>query len=514
MSNDAIIKGNDGKRKKKTVIITILLLVVIGIIVTIVTRNLKEKSDGNKIYVSSVADISGYGSMGTETKFTGVVEAQAPVVINYDSNKSIKTCFVKVGDEVQVGTQLFEYDTDEINNNIEEAQLEIDKLNLEITSNQQQITELQAEKAAAPTEEQLSYTMQIQSLTAEITSSQYDVKTKSADLQKLKDSLGTSIVTSTAAGIVKSIGEDTSSKDYDYDDSSSSSENTPYISIQPMGDYQIKGVLNELNKDVLTNGTAVIINSRISDDVAIKGTVSKIDFNNTVNNNSDSYYYDEDEGSAGESGSKWNFFVTFEKTDDLVLGQHVFIEPDYGQTEDKEGLWLSEFYLASNDDDSFYVWKEKDGKLVKQSLTLGKYDSEEMTYQILEGLNIDDFIAYPDDNLSEGMTTTHSIDEATPTDDEESFDEDMDDGDFDDADFDVDDIDDTDDLDDIDDGDLDDLGDADDVDDIDDSIDSENARIDISDDAIEVPKGVVGDSAIDNSNAANLDNSLNKEDAQ
>ncbi len=475
MNNDSIIKGNESKKKKKKMIFIIIVIAVIAaVIVTVVVKNLKSGDDGAKVYTASVAEITGYGSVGAANRFTGIVESQKPVMVNYDSNKTIKTTFVNVGDEVQIGTQLFEYDTDEINNSIDEMQLEIDKLNLEISSAQEQIKELQNEKNSAPAEEQLSYTMEIQSLTSEISSNQYDVKTKSAELQKLKDSLSNAVITSTAAGIIKSIGESGSS-DYDNysDEGGASSQMSPYIAILPVGDYQIKGVLNELNKDDISEGTPVIVTSRVNEEVHVTGTVSKIDFNNTVSSGSSEMYMDDEEGDSGETGSKWNFYVTFDNSAGLMLGQHVFIEPDYGQNTEREGLWLSEFYLAQDDDESYYVWKEKDGKITKQKLELGEYNQDEMTYEVLGGITPDDYIAFPSDDIEEGQKCSHSIEDFDIDDiddvdvdaDAEDFDnEDIDDEDYDDEDLDDEDAGDEDaDDEDIDDEDYDD-GDVDDED--------------------------------------------------
>ena len=58
-----------------------------------------------------------------------------------------------------------------------------------------------------------------------------------------------------------------------------------------------------------------------------------------------------------------------------MLGQHVYIEPDEGQEEKKEGLWISEFYIVDADTNSPYVWAaDKDKRLVKKSVILGQYD--------------------------------------------------------------------------------------------------------------------------------------------
>lgn len=465
MSDDKIVKETSlFKRKKKLIIITAVLIVIAVVCIFFIVRHFQNKNDENKAYVTSVAELTGHGSLGVAGRFTGVVESQKAITVNADSGRTIKTCFVNVGDQVTKGAQLFEYDTNEINLSIEEHQLEIDKLNIEINSAKQQISQLESEKASAPSDEQLSYTMQIQSLNTDIASNQYDVNSKQSELDKLKASLANAIVTSTADGIIKSIGEGSSSGE-GYDMEGSANE-TPYISILPLGDYQIKGILNELNMGDMAQGSNVIIRSRVDSSKSVKGTVSKIDFNNPISSSGSSDIDMDMEGgsSAGESASKWYFYVTFENTENLILGQHVFIEPDYGQSEEKDGLWISELFLGKNDDGSYFAWKEKNGKLIKQNLELGEYNSENMEYEVIKGLTTEDYIAFPSDEHFEGQPVTHS---------EEAI---GDIGDFD-QDIDIDDIDGDIDLDNIDDGgdnDLDNIDDGDaDLDDIDNDGDNE-----------------------------------------
>lgn len=421
MSDELIVKETSLFKRKKKLIIIIAVLAIIAVIgIFFAVKHFSKDSDKGKVYVESVAEITGYGSLGVADRFNGVVESQKAVNVNADNSKTIKTCFVNVGDQVTAGTQLFEYDTDEINQSIDEHKLEIDKLNIQINSAKQQITQLESEKASAPADEQLNYTMEIQSLNSEIASNQYDANSKQAELDKLQASLANAVVTSTVDGIIKSIGDSAGSgSDYDSEYSGGSNESA-YISILPIGDYQIKGVLTELNMDSIQQGAEVIISSRVDSSKKVKGTVSSIDFNNPVSDSgTDSgviYDSDNEGSSSGESASKWNFYVTFENTENLVLGQHVFVEPDYGQTTDKKGLWLPEFYLDKNKDDSYFVWKESKGKLIKQKLELGEYDSDTMEYEILKGLTADDYIAFPSDELATGKAVTHSIEEAEPID--------------------------------------------------------------------------------------------------
>lgn len=411
------------KSKKKILIIAIIAVIIIAIAV-IAIRNVSH-SDKKKVYVESVSTITGYGSLGVEDRFTGVVESQKAVPVKYDSSKTVKECFVKVGDQVAVGDKLFSYDTDAMNISIEEAQLEVDKLKAQIDSLSVQIKDLQNEKASASSDEQLNYTVEIQSLTNEQTGAQYDLNSKQTALDKLKQSLNNTTVCSETAGIVKTIGDDNStpasspvtdisdaSEEPDTSDSEPSADNSSmntYMTILPSGNYQIKGTLNELNKDTLAKDMPVIIRSRTDESKTYSGKITSVDFDNPVSSNNSQSMDGGENSSAGETASKYYFYVSFDNSSDLILGQHIYIEPDLGQGKAKDGMWLSEAYITTGKDKTAYVWKEEDGELVKQEIKLGKHDKDNMEYKILKGLTNKDYIAFPDKNLSEGDLTTRNI---------------------------------------------------------------------------------------------------------
>ena len=57
-------------------------------------------------------------------------------------------------------------------------------------------------------------------------------------------------------------------------------------------------------------------------------------------------------------------------------------------------------------DSSPYVWADNNGKITKKSVKLGAYDEEIGSWEILEGLSINDYIAFPDESIREGQRTT------------------------------------------------------------------------------------------------------------
>ena len=95
----------------------------------------------------------------------------------------------------------------------------------------------------------------------------------------------------------------------------------------------------------------MIVRSRV-DDSTWTGKVTKIDLEHPDNGSSNDYY-----GNSGTTATKYPFYISLDSTDGLMLGQHVYVEADYGQGDVKEGLWLDEYYIMQEDDGA-YVWAE------------------------------------------------------------------------------------------------------------------------------------------------------------
>ena len=79
---------------------------------------------------------------------------------------------------------------------------------------------------------------------------------------------------------------------------------------------------------------SVIVRSRVDDEKTWLGTISKIDTDNpqTTSNNNGMVSSD---SQNSESATNYYFYVQLADASDMLLGQHVFVEPDYGQSEKK-----------------------------------------------------------------------------------------------------------------------------------------------------------------------------------
>lgn len=339
----------------------------------------------------------------------GIVESQETKGVEKASDKTVKTVFVEVQDVVKTGDPLFEYDTEEMELKLKQLELELTSINNSITTANQQIATLNSEKEQVPAEERIEYTSQIQSLQAQINQYNYDASAKQLEIDRQKASMENATVYSPMDGVIKEIknesgGSSSSGDDY-YDPGSGDNNSNAFIQIMAMGDYRIKGTANEMNVQSMSVGTPVIVRSRIDETQTWTGTISKIDTEHPDQDNNNYYY------SGGTQTTKYPFYVELDSIDGLMLGQHLYIELDYGQGAVKEGLWLDEFYIVMDDGDP-YVWAaDKNDKIEKRKVELGEYDENLMRYEILSGISEEDRIAFPDSYIKEGMKVTENYED-------------------------------------------------------------------------------------------------------
>jgi HlyD family secretion protein len=300
-------------------------------------------------------------------------------------------------------------------------QLSLDKLKLEkenyentISAAESEITELESQRSKASSSQQLSYTLQINSRQADIREAEYNMALKDKEIATMEADMENAEITSPISGRVMSVADEDST-DYSSDDSA-------FITVMDVSSYRVEGEINELNLYSMTEGMRVVVRSRIDETQVWYGVIDSIDWENPVKNSSNSYYVSDSDDMT--TASKYPFYVVLDDTDGLLLGQHVYIEPDYGQ-EQTSGLMLPAYFVNDEGDDAWVWAANAKGKLEKRSVTLGVYDSDLDEYEILSGLTAEDYIAFPEDRLSEGMAVTY-YDESSFGGDDEYYQDDYD----------------------------------------------------------------------------------------
>lgn len=355
-------------------------------------------SSADKVYVESVKALIG-SDAGVNNRYTGVVESQETWDVKKDEEKTVKELFVAQGDMVEKGTPLFEYDTEELKAQLAQAQLDLEEIGNETAGYQNQISELKNERGQAPESEKFQYTTQIQTLENSIKQSEFSKESKNIEIEKFEESIKNAVVVSKIAGIIRSVSEN------GFDPMTG--EALPYISVLATGDYRVKGTVNEQNISQIIEGQPVIIRSRVDEEQTWTGTVTKVDTESQAEQGGNDYT----DGSTADTATKYPFFIKLDGIEGLILGQHVFIEMDQGQTAEKEGIWLYESYLV-REEEKAYVWAA-DGRsrLEKREVELGEYDEAMFQYEIKAGLTEKDLIALPMPGLYEGVATVTNMEE-------------------------------------------------------------------------------------------------------
>lgn len=355
------------------------------------------QSGENPVYVNTVEQITSLGTgNGMVNRFAGVVEAQETWSVQQNSDKTVKEILVQVGDTVQKGTPLYTYDVEKFQEDLAAAQLELERMNNEAAGISADIRELEAERQKADADNKAAYTFQIQEQDLQLRQKQFDIQSKQLEIDKLNENIAHATVTSEIDGVVKSI--------HDGSDMSGMNSDNSFMTIMKTGAYRVKGQINEQNMAAITVDMPVLIHSRTDSSQVWKGTVKQIDRENPVTGNNMYAVSSSDGGTT--SSSSYPFYVELESGEGLMLGQHVYLEPDMGQGEEKEGIWLDEYMIDRTDPEQPAVWADNGrGRLEKRPVTLGSYDENLMEYEILEGLELTDSITYPEEDLQEGMET-------------------------------------------------------------------------------------------------------------
>ncbi len=375
---------------KKTVGVLVVIILVIALssagyffVVPLFSEEQPEETfDG--VYVMSVEDIV-KSTMFSPSRYSGVVETEELVKIDADSDKKIKKTYVKEGDTIKKGDKLFEYDIDEMRIQLDQDRLNIAQKENVIKDYNTQIEALEKEKKTLSTNKQLTITNQIEGLKLEIKKAEFEKESLEREIKKLEVSVKNNVVKSAVNGTVKSVDDPTEDC---------------YIAVASDGDFRIKALVSELNVGEFTEGDQILIRSRL-DSNTWKGQVTSIDTAKPTTDNNSMF--------GGDNTAKYPVYIDIEDTTGLMIGQHVTVELSFDE-EVKDGVWLNPSYILNFDKPNPYVWAESSNKTIeKRTIEIGEFDENSGSYQIKSGITEEDYIAFPEDRITQGMETLCSV---------------------------------------------------------------------------------------------------------
>ena len=355
-------------------------------------------SDENAVFVQSVKTLSGLGGIAPGDRFPGMVVSEHVTEVHKDSDKVIADVYVKEGDDVVEGQELFSYDMDQLQLSLDKQKLELEQLKATIDNYKSQIESLKKDEAKATGTAKLQYTIQIQSLQIDLKEAELNLEAKEKAVVQTEAMLVNVTVVAPVTGRITGVNES------GYDNYGNP---LAYITIQQAGSFRIKATLGELQRGGIMEGSRMKIVSRTDENQVWYGTVTLVDYESAAQGNENDMYY----GGMMDpmsSSTKYPFYVELDSSEGLLLGQHVYLELDNGE-EEAAGLSIGAAFVCYDENGNTYVWAEKNGKLEVRPVTVGEYNYMMDTVEILEGLTEEDYIAFPDETVcAEGAPTTRS----------------------------------------------------------------------------------------------------------
>ena len=352
----------------------------------------------NQVFVQSVSDLAQMGGIGMTDRFSGIVVSESVTEIQRDKDKVVETLYVREGDDVVKGQELFCYDTDQLQLTLEKQRLELEQLASSIENYGLQIAQLEKDRERAGSADKLKYTLQIQTNQIDLKEAELKLKTKQSEVQKSEHLLANALVTSPVDGRVTAISEE---------ETDEYGKPKAYITIQQTGSYRVKGTLNEMQRGAIMEGSRLRMESRLDPEQYWMGAVTLVDYENPTQGNNNGYYISSGNDEM-DSSSRYPFYVELDSSDGLLLGQHLYLTVASEEEAGLEGVTLNSAFVCYDEEGNCFVWAENgQGRLEKRMVDLGNYDMARDAYEILSGLAETDYVAFPDEELCvEGAPTS------------------------------------------------------------------------------------------------------------
>ena len=206
------------------------------------------------VYVEQVSELNG-NTIGLHSSFSGIIETQDLFNVKLDTEKTLGEVYVKIGDVVEVGQDLFSYNMRELEMDIDQKKLEIESMSNEISVNEQQIASLTKQMETLPADEQFEFQAEIQNINNLISQLQYDIGCIELEIKNLSKDLEDATIKSEVSGTIKEINENMD----DFSDSD------VFITIMQGKEYRVKGSVDEQNIGSLSEGMDMLIRSRVDE---------------------------------------------------------------------------------------------------------------------------------------------------------------------------------------------------------------------------------------------------------
>ena len=372
------------KKKYIIAIVTVVILAGVGVGSYFLKQSMNKES---------VATMEIYTVPSTDKVFVnGKIEPEKVENIFLDATKgTVDKVEVKNGDVVEKGDTLFTYKNEQVQSQLEQLELQLnsaksqkEEINKQNAEAKKQLEDLKK----AGLENQMPQGGQMpnlgQNTGGELSTGNVDeqIKLLEKQIKALKDKEYYKVTAPIDGKIILA--------------ESSGNPTQPYITVES-GDYYISGSVNEKDQPKIKEGQEAEI-TILSTNKNVKGKISSVG-NTPVDNGASLSAQTGAQGGAGGNMSYYEVKITPDSQEDLTNGFHVQASVNL----DKKPIEIPKEAILSGDNEEF-VFKNVDGKLVKQVITYSPKEGSEDIVIVSGGLNEEDkIVSNPTPNMKEGM---------------------------------------------------------------------------------------------------------------
>ena len=372
------------KKKYIIAIVTVVILAGVGVGSYFLKQSMNKES---------VATMEIYTVPSTDKVFVnGKIEPEKVENIFLDATKgTVDKVEVENGDVVEKGDTLFTYKNDQVQSQVEQLELQLnsaksqkEEINKQNAETKKQLEDLKK----AGLENQMPQGGQMpnlgQNAGGEISTGSVDeqIKLLEKQIKALKDKEYYKVTAPIGGKVILA--------------ESSTNPTQPYITVES-GDYYISGSVNEKDQPKIKEGQEVQI-TILSTNKNINGKISSVG-NTPIDNGASLAAQTGAQGGAGGNMSYYEVKITPDSQEDLTNGFHVQASVNL----DKKPIEIPKEAILSVDNEEC-VFKNVDGKLVKQVITYSPKEGSEDEVIVSSGLNEEDkIVSNPTPNMKEGM---------------------------------------------------------------------------------------------------------------
>ena len=381
---------------------------------------------GQEQTVAGMADtrlaamVSSSGQREGIKKYPVTVSRQETRKVTSSSSRSVSEVTVQAGDKVEEGTVLMRYDDENDEIEIQKKEYEIERVKLEIETQQMNIRKMESELPKLKNLDLEEQQLRIRQAQNSIKQKEYNITLMEKEIGNLREMIKEKEVKSKYVGTVTEVkrGDGSSTGNSSDDDDSGSGSKVYTVIIAESQNLVLKGTAKEEDMTSIYEGENVIAYSRVDPLVCWYGIISDVkkpgenkkDGDSSDSGDDTSGFSDTDTG----SGAGYTYYVDLESEEGLLVGQHLYMEPDLGQGGRIEGLWIDAANYVWEEDGQTMLWVENSSsRLEKRPVTVSEPD-EYGKVLVKEGLDKLEYIALNRSDYREGMRTRH-VDEIGTT---------------------------------------------------------------------------------------------------